>query len=83
MEPLSTHEHKLTLPELLGMLVADGMISQSVADGMIAERRGQRLNVHPLVAIAGQNLKSLLPPHKALNQSRQSDCLPSVVLSQR
>ena len=68
MEQMSTHEHKLTLPELLGMLVGDGMISQAVADAMVAERRGQRLNVHPLTAIAGQSWKSLLPPNKALNQ---------------
>ena len=67
MEQMSTHEHKLTLPELLGLLVADGMISQAVADAMIAERRGQRQNIHPLTAIAGQNWKSLLPPNKALN----------------
>ncbi|MFZ2540896.1 MAG: type II/IV secretion system protein, partial [Gallionella sp.] len=61
---LSTHEHKLTLTELLGALVADGMVSQADADAMIAERRSQRQNVHPLVAIAGQNWKSLLPPNK-------------------
>jgi len=75
MEQLSTHEHKLTLPELLGVLVADGLISQTVADAMIAERRGQRQNVHPLTAIAGQNWKSLLPPHKALNQDALTEWL--------
>jgi general secretion pathway protein E len=68
MEQLSTHEHKLTLQELLGLLVSDGMISQAVADAMIAERRGQRQNAHPLTTIAGQNWKSLLPPNKALNE---------------
>jgi general secretion pathway protein E len=67
MEQMSTLEHKLTLPELLGMLVSDGLISQAGADGMIAERRGQRQNTHPLVAIAGQNWKSLLPPNKLLS----------------
>ena len=67
MEQMSTHEHKLTLPELLGMLVSDGLISQAGADAMIAERRSQRQNVHPLVAIAGQNWKSLLPPNKILS----------------
>jgi len=75
MEQMSTHEHKLTLPELLGMLVADGMISQSVADAMIAERRGQRQNAHPLTVIAGQNWKSLLPPHKALNEDTLTEWL--------
>ena len=67
MEQMSTHEHKLTLPELLGKLVSDGLFSQAGADAMIAERRGQRQNVHPLVAIAGQNWKSLLPPNKILS----------------
>jgi general secretion pathway protein E len=68
MEQMSTHEHKLTLPELLGILVADGMISQTLADAMIADRRGQRQNAHPLTVIAGQNWKSLLPPNKSLNE---------------
>jgi len=68
MEQQETREHKLTLSELLGMLVADGMISQAGADAMIAERRSQRHNVHPLTAIAGQNWKSLLSPNKTLNE---------------
>ena len=68
MEQQEIKEHKLTLPELLGMLVSDGMIGQASADAMIAERRGQRQNVHPLMTIAGQNWKSLQPPHKVLNQ---------------
>ncbi len=67
MEQMNTHEHKLTLPELLGMLIADSIISQAIADAIVAERRGQRLGVHPLLVIARQNLKSLLPPHKVLN----------------
>ena len=72
---MSTHEHKLTLPELLGMLVSDGMIGKTEADGMIAERRGQRQNAHPLVAIAGQNWKSQLPPNKVLNLDVLSEWL--------
>ncbi len=75
MVQMSTHEHKLTLPELLGMLVTDGMVSQTVADAMLAERRGQRGSVHPLLVIAGQNLKSLLPPHKALNSDALAEWL--------
>jgi general secretion pathway protein E len=75
MEQISTHEHKLTLPEILGMLVADGLVSQAVADSMIAERRGQRQNVHPLVVVAGQNWKSLLPPYKALHQDALTEWL--------
>jgi general secretion pathway protein E len=79
MAQMNIHEHKLTLPELLGLLVADGMVSQTVADAMIAERRGQRLNVHPLLVIAGQNLKSLLPPHKVLNSDVLTEWLARCV----
>jgi general secretion pathway protein E len=79
MPQISTHEHKLTLSELLGMLVADGMISQASADTMIAERRGQRLNIHPLLIIAGQNWKSLLPPHKILNSDALTEWLAGKV----
>ncbi len=75
MEHQQTREHKLTLSELLGMLVADGLISQAVADAAIADRRGQRQNVHPLTIIAGQNWKSQLPPHKALNQDTLTEWL--------
>ncbi len=67
MEQMSMHEHKLTLPEILGLLVADGMISQVAADALIADRRGQRQDVHPLPVIAGRNMKSLHPPHKTLH----------------
>jgi len=67
MNNLNTKEHKLTLPETLSMLVADGLVNQTDADSLIAERRGQRMNVHPLMVIAGQNWKSLNAPHKVLN----------------
>ena len=60
-------EHKLTLPEVLGMLVADGMVGKTEADTLISERRNQRGDVHPLSIIALQNWKSLQPPHKMLH----------------
>ncbi|MDX8386528.1 MAG: GspE/PulE family protein [Gallionella sp.] len=67
MNNLNSREHKLTLPEILSMLVADGLINQTDADSLITERRGQRINIHPLMIVAGQNWKSLLTPHKVLN----------------
>jgi len=69
MTQFDTKEHRLTLPEILGVLVSDSMVSQEAADALIAERRGQHLNIHPLLVIAGKNLKSLLPPNKVLNQA--------------
>ncbi len=67
MEPQETRDHKLTLSEVLGMLVADGMVSQAEADTLFAERRIHRVDAHPLVAVAGRNWKSQLPPHKPLH----------------
>ena len=64
---LETREHKLTLSEVLGTLVEDGMVGQADADALIAERRLSRNDAHPLVAVASQNWKSLLPPHKLLH----------------
>ena len=67
MNQHDTSEHKLTLAEVLGMLVADGMIEQSQADALIAARRGQRHDSHPLVLLAEQNWKSLAPPNKPMH----------------
>ena len=66
MAQLDTREHKLTLAEVLGMLVADGVIAQEEAAALIAARRAHH-HTHPLVTIADQHWKSLLPPHKPLN----------------
>jgi general secretion pathway protein E len=67
MNQNDTSEHKLMLAEVLGMLVADGMIEQSHADALIAARRGQRHDSHPLVLVAEQNWKSLAPPNKLMH----------------
>jgi general secretion pathway protein E len=60
-------DHKLTLAEVLGMLVSDGLIDQSQADALIAARRGHRNDAHPLTLIADQNWRSALPPNKLLH----------------
>jgi general secretion pathway protein E len=62
-----TKEHKLTLPEVLGMLVTDGMIEQAHADNLIAARRGHRHDTHPLTVISEQNWRSLIPPNKLMH----------------
>jgi len=62
MNQNDTSEHKLMLAEVLGMLMADGLIEQSQADALTAARRGQRHDSHPLVLIAEQNWRSHTPP---------------------
>lgn len=51
-------DHRLTVAELLGMLVADGLVDKPDADALIAESRLQRLQAHPLVVVAEQKWKS-------------------------
>jgi general secretion pathway protein E len=60
-------EHKLTLAELLDMLVADGMTGRAEADAFLATRRSLRHDTHPLVTLAEQNWRSQLAPHKLLS----------------
>ena len=79
VEPQEAMDHKLTLPEVLGMLVADGMVGQAEADSLFAERRIHRNDAHPLVAIAGRNWKSQLPPHKPLHLEALTEWLASRV----
>ncbi len=67
MNDRSVHEHKLTLVEVLDMLVADGMVVQADAEALRAERRLQGGIVHPLVVIADQKWRSAKPPGKLLN----------------
>ena len=59
-------EHRLTVAELLGLMVADGLVEMADADALIAESRLRRQLVHPLVLIGEQKWKSLLPPHRPL-----------------
>ncbi|MDA0189104.1 MAG: GspE/PulE family protein [Proteobacteria bacterium] len=72
-------EHRLTLPEVLGMLVADGMVERGEADALIADSRLRRIEAHPLVVIADQKWKSLLPPHRPLTLEDLSEWLAGKV----
>ena len=66
MSQIDTRERKLTLAEVLGMLVADAMIEQAQSDALVAARRGKRNDSHPLTLIADQNWRSLLLPNKLM-----------------
>ncbi|HEY0665749.1 MAG TPA: GspE/PulE family protein [Gallionella sp.] len=75
MKQIDKSEHRLTLPEVLGMLVADGLVSQTTAELVIAERRGHRNDAHPLSVIARRQLKSQIPPNKLLHQDALAEWL--------
>ena len=59
-------EHRLTVTEVLGLLVSDGLVAQADADALIKESRLKRLVAHPLTIVADQKWKSLQPPHRQL-----------------
>ncbi|WP_310449778.1 GspE/PulE family protein [Sulfuritalea sp.] len=60
-------EHRLTLPETVDALVADGLIAADDAGRFKQERRYYKGDTHPLIVIAEQRWKSLQPPHRVLD----------------
>ncbi|GBG01296.1 secretion pathway ATPase [Azospira sp. I13] len=72
-------DHRLTLAEVTKLLVADGMVDAVVAETLVRERRYHRGDVHPLVVVADQNWKSLLPPQKPLHLEALTEWLAEKV----
>jgi general secretion pathway protein E len=60
-------DHRLTLPEVLQALVADGIVLKTEAEKLIADRRLHRGDHHPLVVIADQKWRSQKPPQRPLS----------------
>ena len=75
MTQTAQKDHKLTLPEVLGLLSADGIVGQADVDAFLAEQRQQRHGTHPLTLIARKGWKSALPPHKPLNEEMLAEWL--------
>ena len=67
MNQASHKEHRLTLPETVDALVADGLVDAEEAARFKQERRYYKSEVHPLIAIAEQRWKSAQPPHRVLD----------------
>ncbi|MDR0378606.1 MAG: type II/IV secretion system protein, partial [Candidatus Accumulibacter sp.] len=59
-------EHRLTVKEVLGSLVNDGLADRTEADALIAESRLKRMGTHPLVVVAERKWKSLKEPFELL-----------------
>ncbi|MDR2241055.1 MAG: GspE/PulE family protein [Zoogloeaceae bacterium] len=62
----ATREHRLTLPEVINGLVADGLIPKGVGEDFKKERRYFKGDIHPLAVIAEQKWKPLTEPGKAM-----------------
>ena len=59
-------EHRLTLSEVLKMMVDDGLVAAEMADALKSEQRLHGGKTHPLVVIADQQWRSLRPPVRLL-----------------
>ena len=59
-------DHRLTIKEVLGTLVKDGLVGETEASALLAEVRLKRVVVHPLVVIAEQQWKSAREPSQLL-----------------
>ena len=67
MTQAPSKEHRLTLPEVIDGLVADGLVDAAEAALFKRERRYHKGDVHPVVVIAEQRWKSLEAPHRVLD----------------
>ena len=72
-------EHRLSVAELLGLLVSDGLVAKSEAEVLLADTRLKRQVTHPLAIIADQKWKSLLPPFRALTLEDLAEWLAAKV----
>lgn len=59
-------EGRLSLADVLRMLVGDGLLDQSLAEKLYKDRKLDSSNLHPLVVIGEQKWKSLKPPQQSL-----------------
>ncbi len=66
-EPVAGKDHRLTLPEVIDGLVADGILPADEAGRFKQERRYFKGDTHPLVVVADQKWKSLQAPHKSID----------------
>jgi general secretion pathway protein E len=66
---------RLTIGDVLRMLVNDGMVEKKDAEQLYKDRKLDKSNLHPLVVIGEQKWKSLLSPHKPLSVENLTEWL--------
>jgi len=68
-------ERRLALPEVIDLLIADGLVSADDGAKLKHERRYFRGDTHPLIIVAEQKWKSAKPPHRLLSLDELSEWL--------
>jgi general secretion pathway protein E len=70
-------EHRLTLTEVIDALVSEGIVGATEGDRFKQERRYHKGDTHPIIVVAEQRWKSLLPPHRTLDLETLTQWLAS------
>ena len=60
------HKTKLSLGDVLRILVNDGRLDKTQAEKLYKDRKQDSSNLHPVVVIGEQKWKDLRPPHKSM-----------------
>lgn len=76
---IKTHEHKITVGEILRWLVQDGMVAKEEAEHMYQDHKQERSSLHPLVILGERKLKNLKLPHKPLTTESLTEWLADKV----
>ena len=63
----TTAKAKLSLGDVLRMLVNDGRLDKTQAEKLYKDRKLDSSNLHPVVVIGEQKWKDLRPPHKSMS----------------
>jgi general secretion pathway protein E len=69
------HEHRLSLREVLDLLVADGWVLRADADTLISVQAARSAEVHPLVLIAGRKWINRRNPAQTLGLEELTEWL--------
>ncbi len=75
----NTSEHRLTLSEVLELMVTDGMISRDMADALKNERKLHGGRIHPLIVIADQKWRSAKAAGNLLSLEFLTEWLAGIV----
>ena len=66
MNPMTVSEHRLTISEVLDLMMDDGLVDREIGEALKIERRLHGAKIHPLIVVAEQKWRSLKPPGKLL-----------------
>jgi len=74
-----THEHKITIGEILRYLVQDGMVPKEDAERLYQDHKNAHSSLHPLVILGNQKWKSMRSPHRPLTVEMLTEWLAEKV----